>query len=140
MARRRVNATKHEIVRVASKLFLETGYSATSPKLVCEELDIIRKNDAERSKEVFKDWTDENFAEAEVLVSGIEYAYAEDGVAATEIVFQNSYDKPVPPPPVAPEAPQTGDHANLGLWFALMFVSGGILFTALRGKKKAEEN
>ena len=38
------------------------------------------------------------------------------------------------------EAPQTGDHANLGLWFALMFVSGGILFTALRGKKKAEEN
>ena len=36
------------------------------------------KNDAERSKEVFKDycpdWTDENFAEAEVLVSGIEYA------------------------------------------------------------------
>lgn len=70
----------------------------------------------------------------------VEYAYAEDGVAATEIVFQNSYDKPVPPPPVAPEAPQTGDHANLGLWFALMFVSGGILFTALRGKKKAEEN
>ncbi|MBQ8494127.1 MAG: TetR/AcrR family transcriptional regulator [Clostridia bacterium] len=141
---------------MASKLFLETGYSATSPKLVCEELDIstgnltyyfptkehllavvvemlcdfqrkmmdleaqegyssvmaiclelmamasmceedeiakdlyiasytspltldiIRKNDAERSKEVFKDycpdWTDENFAEAEVLVSGIEYA------------------------------------------------------------------
>ena len=156
MSRRRVNTTKHEIVRVASKLFLETGYSATSPKLVCEELDIstgnltyyfptkehllavvvemlcdfqrkmmdleaqegyssvmaicleltamasmceedeiakdlyiasytspltldiIRKNDAERSKEVFKDycpdWTDENFAEAEVLVSGIEYA------------------------------------------------------------------
>lgn len=70
----------------------------------------------------------------------VEYAYAEDGVAATEIVFQNSYDKPVPPPPVAPEAPQTGDHANLGLWFALMFVSGGMLFTALRGKKKAEEN
>ena len=156
MSRRRVNTTKHEIVRVASKLFLETGYSATSPKLVCEELDIstgnltyyfptkehllavvvemlcdfqrkmmdleaqegyssvmaiclelmamasmceedeiakdlyiasytspltldiIRKNDAARSKEVFKDycpdWTDENFAEAEVLVSGIEYA------------------------------------------------------------------
>lgn len=156
MARRRVNTTKYEIVQVASKLFLETGYSVTSPKLVCEELDIstgnltyyfptkehllavvvemlcdfqrkmmdreaqegyssvmaicleltamasmceedeiakdlyiasytspmtldiIRKNDADRAKEVFKDycpdWTDENFAEAEVLVSGIEYA------------------------------------------------------------------
>ena len=41
-------------------------------------LDIIRKNDAKRAKEVFgsyrPDWTDEQFAEAEILVSGIEYA------------------------------------------------------------------
>ena len=41
-------------------------------------LDIIRKNDARRAKEVFgsycPDWTDEQFAEAEILVSGIEYA------------------------------------------------------------------
>lgn len=41
-------------------------------------LDSIRKNDTGRSKEVFKtycaDWTDEQFAEAEILVSGIEYA------------------------------------------------------------------
>lgn len=41
-------------------------------------LDIIRKNDAARAKEVFSeycsDWTDEQFAEAEILVSGIEYA------------------------------------------------------------------
>lgn len=41
-------------------------------------LKIIRENDTERSKEVYKDyckgWTDEQFAEAEVLVSGIEYA------------------------------------------------------------------
>lgn len=41
-------------------------------------LDIIRKNDAERAKKVFADycenWTDEQFAEAEILVSGIEYA------------------------------------------------------------------
>ena len=41
-------------------------------------LKIIRENDTERSKEVFKEycehWTDEQFAEAEVLVSGIEYA------------------------------------------------------------------
>lgn len=41
-------------------------------------MDHIRKNDKERAKEVFKeyclDWTDEDFAEAESLVSGIKYA------------------------------------------------------------------
>lgn len=41
-------------------------------------LDIIRRNDAKRAKDVFgayrPDWTDEQFAEAEILVSGIEYA------------------------------------------------------------------
>ncbi len=41
-------------------------------------LEIIRNNDKERAKEVFGDycpeWTDERFAEAETLVSGIEYA------------------------------------------------------------------
>ena len=41
-------------------------------------LDIIRRNDARRAKEVFgayrPDWTDEQFAEAEILVSGIEHA------------------------------------------------------------------
>jgi AcrR family transcriptional regulator len=41
-------------------------------------LDIIRKNDAEKAKQVFgeycKDWTDVNYQEAETLVSGIEYA------------------------------------------------------------------
>ncbi len=41
-------------------------------------LDLIRKNDKERAKVVFKDycpdWTDERFEEAETLVSGIEYA------------------------------------------------------------------
>lgn len=41
-------------------------------------LGIIRKNDAERAKKVFvqfcESWSDEQFAEAEILVSGIEYA------------------------------------------------------------------
>ena len=41
-------------------------------------LEVIRKHDAQRAKEIFKndlaDWTDEQFAEAEILVSGIEYA------------------------------------------------------------------
>ena len=48
--------------------------SYTSPM----SLEIIRRNDAQRAKKVFKDycpdWTDEQFAEAETLVSGIEYA------------------------------------------------------------------
>ena len=41
-------------------------------------LEIIRRNDMERAKSVFSqyrpDWTEMQFAEAEVLVSGIEYA------------------------------------------------------------------
>ncbi|MBP3923154.1 MAG: TetR/AcrR family transcriptional regulator [Ruminiclostridium sp.] len=41
-------------------------------------LDMIRRNDAKRAREVFdqycSDWTDEQYAEAEMLVSGIEYA------------------------------------------------------------------
>ncbi len=41
-------------------------------------LAIIRKSDTARAKEVFKEycpnWTDEHFEEAEILVSGIEYA------------------------------------------------------------------
>ena len=41
-------------------------------------LDKIRKNDAKRAKDVFAayrpDWTDEQFNEAEILVSGIEFA------------------------------------------------------------------
>ncbi len=41
-------------------------------------MDLIRKNDKERAKVVFKDycpgWTDERFEGAETLVSGIEYA------------------------------------------------------------------
>jgi len=56
---------------VAKDFFIS---SYTSP--VC--LEIIRKNDMQRAKEVFReycpDWTDERFAEAETLVSGIEYA------------------------------------------------------------------
>ena len=41
-------------------------------------LEIIRRNDTDRSKKVFgayrPDWTEEQFAEAEILCSGIEYA------------------------------------------------------------------
>lgn len=153
---RRINTTKLEIIQKASRMILENGYSATSVRAICSELDIglghmtfyfatkehllavltdmlcdfqwkmmrneaddgvslllavclelmamasaaeedeiardffvsaytspisleiIRKNDAARAKEVFAeyctDWSDEQFTEAEALVSGIEYA------------------------------------------------------------------
>lgn len=157
MARRRVNTTKYEIIRTATKLFLEKGYSATTPKRICQELDIstgnltyyfptkehllavlvemlcsfqgrtmqqmvqeegttsllavclelatmaamseeseiakdiflsaysssmcleiIRKNDTQRAKHVYSafcpGWSDQQFTEAETMVSGIEYA------------------------------------------------------------------
>lgn len=156
MARKKVKTTKLDIIQCASKLFLEQGYSNTSPRIVCDLLDIstgnltyyfptkehmlaevvkmlcgfqweklkeeakedislvmavclelttmaamceqdeaakdfflatytspmclaiIRDNDTQRAKQVFRsycpDWTDEQFMEAEIIVSGIEYA------------------------------------------------------------------
>ena len=156
MSRRRPNTTKLEIIQTATELFLEHGYSGTSPGMIsnvldistgnltyhfptkehiltelvgmligfqwklmeeeanegissvlaiclelttmasaCEEdpvlrdfflssyqspmcLAIIQENDARRAGDVFRpycpNWTDEQFAEAEILVSGIEYA------------------------------------------------------------------
>ena len=156
MARRRINTTKIEIIQVAMKKFLENGFSNTSAKSICDELeistgnltfyfptkehmlavlvemlcafqwkmmeqltdegassllavclelpamaviceeneiakdfyisayshtmtlDIIRHTDIEKAKAVFGEycshWSDENYVEAEVLVSGIEYA------------------------------------------------------------------
>lgn len=153
---KKINTTKLEIIQTASRLILDNGYSNTSVRSICSDLDIglghmsfyfatkehllaeivimlcnfqwkmmrkeandgislllalclelmtmasaaeedpiakdlfissyispltleiIRKNDAARAKTVFAefcpDWTDEQFTEAEVLVSGIEYA------------------------------------------------------------------
>ena len=52
-------------------------------------LDIIRRNDCNRAKEIFgshrPDWTDEQYAEAEILVSGIEYATVMAAGAAVPI-------------------------------------------------------
>ena len=155
MARRRVITTKYEIIQVATEFFLEKGVSATSPKMIAEELGLstgnityyfpnkdsllavlvemlcdfqwqmmeneadeglssvmaiclelatmaamceeneiakdfylaaytndlcletIQKNDIKRAMKVFRDyrpeWTEENFAEAEAIVSGMEY-------------------------------------------------------------------
>lgn len=157
MARGRVNTIKYEIIQEATRLFLVNGYSATSPKMIADALDIstgnltyyfptkehllavlvdklcsfqgglmqsmvedegktpllaiclelaamasmcdqseiakdflisayaspmcleiIRENDTHRSKFVYgqycPDWNDQRYAEAEILVSGIEYA------------------------------------------------------------------
>ncbi len=64
-------ASACEVDGVAKDFFISAYRSE-----MCMEL--IRKNDKERAKEVFKeycpDWTDERFEEAETLVSGIEYA------------------------------------------------------------------
>lgn len=156
MARHKANTTKLEIIKVATHMFLEKGFTNTSAKAISEELDIstgnltfhfptkehmltvlvdmlchfqwkmmeqvtdegetsllafclelaimaavceedeiakdfylasythrmsldlIRKSDMERAKIVFKDycqdWSDNQFVEAEIIVSGIEYA------------------------------------------------------------------
>lgn len=153
---KKLNTTKKEIIQVATRLFLERGFSDTSVKLIsdslnistgnltfhyptkehllavlvemlcdfqwktmevaldegssslmalclelpamaaiCEEnsiardfylsaythsmtLDTIRVNDRKKAKRIFSpycsDWTEQDFAEAEILVSGIEYA------------------------------------------------------------------
>lgn len=156
MARHKANTTKLEIIQVATRMFLEKGYSNTSVKAISDELDIstgnltfhfptkehllaklvdmlckfqwkmmnqvtdegessllavcmelasmasiceeneiakdfylsaymhrmsldlIRKSDTARAKIVFKDycqdWSDNQFVEAEIIISGIEYA------------------------------------------------------------------
>ena len=52
-------------------------------------LELIRKNDVERAKKVFAeyctDWTHEQFVEAEVLVSGIEYATLRPTASSTPL-------------------------------------------------------
>lgn len=44
MARRRVNTTRYEIIQTATRLFLEIGYSHTTPKMICDALDISTGN------------------------------------------------------------------------------------------------
>lgn len=57
-------------------------------------LDIIRRNDMERAKQVFRqyrpDWTDEQFAEAEILVSGIEHTTLRTGGIAPNLQMRIS--------------------------------------------------
>lgn len=167
--KRKSNTTKLEIIQVASRMFLERGYTKTSVKAIADELDIsaghlmfyfptkdhllaelvemlcefqwkimqsvveegntsvmavclelatmaamceedeiardfylatycspltlelIRRNDVERAKMVFAeycpDWDAQQFAEAEILVSGVEYATLM--VAGDEVTLDN---------------------------------------------------
>ncbi len=72
----------------------------------------------------------------------------EKDVKSVVAEFENVYDytpttPATPTEPPAPQNPQTGDSTNLGLWFALLFVSsGGLIGTTIYGKrtKKSEEN
>lgn len=167
MTRKTHTTTKYEIIQVAAECFLEKGVTATSPKMIanelalstgnityyfptkehllavftemlcsfqwkmmekeadeglssimaiclelatmaamCEEdevakdfylsayssdlcLGIIQRNDLERAKQVFReyrpDWTDEQFAEAETIVSGIEHITLRTGSIAPSL-------------------------------------------------------
>ena len=40
----RVNTTKYEIIQLATKQILEKGYSATTPRAICEELELSTGN------------------------------------------------------------------------------------------------
>ena len=86
---------------------------------------------------------------------GVTASYTVNGDGAGVIEFTNIYTPaPADPPgsdpdpevkpdpdPEQPDNPSTGDNADLPLWLALLFVSGGITGTVLYNRKrKAEEN
>ena len=61
------------------------------------------------------------------------YAYATDEGDCEAIGFVNTYAPPV-------ETPETGDYNNVGLWIALLFVSGGVFAGANVYRMKRKEN
>ncbi len=68
----------------------------------------------------------------------VEYYYEVNDQEVDGVNFKNIYTPPAPPaPPAPPEIPQTGDAANLNLWLALFFVSGGLFGATAKRKKKA---
>ena len=44
MARRRINTTRCDIIKVATRRYLKDGYSSTTAKMICDELDISTGN------------------------------------------------------------------------------------------------
>ena len=63
------------------------------------------------------------------------YEYTVNGEAVEAVEFVNTYTEP----PVEPEPPKTGDNRNLGLWFALLLLSGAgiVTLTYFDKRKKA---
>ena len=59
--------------------------------------------------------------------------FGENQYVTNEVI--TSTDAKNPEPPV--ESPKTGDNANLALWIALFFVSGGVIFGTAKKKQKA---
>lgn len=62
----------------------------------------------------------------------------EEETAEPVAAFENVYDYT----PSVPDSPQTGDNTNMGMWIALMFISGGAALTlcVTDKKKKRQES
>ena len=90
-------------------------------------------------------WELKDIAPGETVSVSFSVTVSQDNVQvenqATVLEGENTYttntvSNPVP----VPEIPNTGDNAPLGVWFALLAVSGcGLISTAVCGKKKEEE-
>lgn len=91
-------------------------------------------------------WRIELFFENDALDFGIAVKEIVDGeiseVYANGMSFAVSYEAvsepdPTDPTPENPDSPQTGDNSMMGLWIALLFVSGaGVVGTTIYSRKK----
>ena len=73
-------------------------------------------------------------AESNTLVAALTLNEATMTELAAE--FENTYDYT----PTIPDTPPTGDNSNLGMWVALMFISGGAAITlCVYDKKKRRQ-
>jgi pilin isopeptide linkage protein len=59
------------------------------------------------------------------------YSYFDDGNEQENIIFVNTYTEPTPDPTPDNDSPLTGNKSNLGLWIALLFVSGIGMFATV---------
>lgn len=59
------------------------------------------------------------------------YSYFDDGNEQESIIFVNTYTEPTPDPTPDNDSPLTGNKSNLGLWIALLFVSGIGMFATV---------
>lgn len=65
--------------------------------------------------------------------------YYSDASATKEITKAEVFIAKLPATPANPEAPQSGDSSNFVIWFALLFISGGMFaFILFSSKKKGK--